>query len=72
MSCNETAPACVLAAGDEEDSGLVAGWLQDAWEKICYSFADAAVEMLEGFANAFTAMPELDLSGEGIQSAYAI
>jgi hypothetical protein len=72
MTCVESAAPCVLAWGEEDDSGLVAGWLQDAWEKICYSFADAAVEMLEGFANAFTAMPELDLSGKGITSAYAV
>lgn len=72
MSCKETVQACVSAAGETEDGGLVAGWLQDAWEKICYSFADAAVEMLEGFANAFTAMPELDFTGKGFQGAYAI
>jgi hypothetical protein len=72
MTCTDMSLYCVTAAGENEDSGIVAGWLQDAWEKICQSFADAAVEMLEGFAHAFTAMPELDLTADGIQSAYAI
>lgn len=62
----------VLARQDDDDPGMVAGWLMDAWEKICYSFADAAVEMLEGFGRAFTAFPDLDLSGGGIANAYAI
>ncbi|WP_199034685.1 hypothetical protein [Glycomyces salinus] len=44
----------------------------DAWEKICRSFATAAVEMLEGFGRAFTAFPDLDLAGGGIANAYSI
>jgi hypothetical protein len=72
MSCNDTAVGCVLAANENEDSGMVAGWLMDAWEKICYSFADAAVAMLEGFGRAFTVFPDIDLAGGGIANAYAI
>lgn len=43
-----------------------------AWESICLSFAEATVQMLQSFANAFVNFPGLDLSSDGIGGVYGI
>ena len=56
----------------EDDPGFFGGMVVSAWEAICESFAEAATDLLEFFADAFLVMPDINVGSGGIQSAYAI
>ncbi|HLL66746.1 MAG TPA: hypothetical protein VK453_13560 [Micromonosporaceae bacterium] len=43
-----------------------------AWDAVCRSFADAAVSMLEFFANGFVGIPAVNLQSGGVRDVYAI
>jgi len=50
-------------------TGSLAG---SAWEAVCRSFAEAAVLMLQSFAEAFAAMPGLNVQGEGLRGIFGL
>jgi hypothetical protein len=53
--------------------GAIADSVVDsAWESVCRSFADGAVDMLGFFAKAFVAMPAVNLQSGGVRDVYAI
>lgn len=52
--------------------GVVGDAATSAWESVCKTFAVAATDMLKGFATAFAAFPNVDLSSDGIRSVYGI
>lgn len=52
--------------------GVVGDAASSAWESVCKSFADAAVAMLKGFATAYAAFPNVDVSSDGMRSVYGI
>jgi hypothetical protein len=70
MACNPLTNPDGCAA--EMLRGLSGSVANSAWESVCRSFADAAVELLHGFAKAFVAMPAVDLSSDGIRGVYGI
>jgi hypothetical protein len=45
---------------------------QSAWDAVCRSFADAAVDLLEAFATAFVAFPPVDVTSGGVRSVYGL
>lgn len=53
-------------------NGVVGDAASSAWESVCKSFADAAVAMLKGFATAYAAFPNVDVSSDGMRSVYGI
>ncbi|GLW53033.1 conjugal transfer protein TrbL family protein [Kitasatospora phosalacinea] len=74
MACGLTDPiGCVTdtvlgsVAGD-----AVSKMASSAWESICQSFADAMVDLLKTFADAFAKMAGPDLASNGVRSVYAI
>lgn len=68
MSCFTNPAACV--AGFIADAGgkIASG----AWEAVCKSFADAAASLLGEFAKAFVSIPPVDLTSDGVRSAYGV
>ncbi|WP_412749631.1 hypothetical protein [Krasilnikovia sp. M28-CT-15] len=51
---------------------VISGAASSAWESVCKSFAEAAVTMLKGFAEAFAAFPNVDLTSSGVRSVYGL
>jgi hypothetical protein len=43
-----------------------------AWYDVCQSFGDAATGMLQAFAKAFAAIPDVDLASGGVKSVYGL
>jgi hypothetical protein len=52
--------------------GVIGDVASSAWESVCKSFAEAAVTMLKGFADAFAVFPNVDLTSTGVRSVYGI
>lgn len=52
--------------------GLVGGVASSAWESVCKSFAEAATSLLEAFAKAFAAFPDMNPLSGGVKGVYAI
>ena len=68
MSCPLVPADCV---------GDLAGGITDsvtsaAWDTVCKSFADAAGSLMKAFAEAFVAIPPVDLTSSGIRNVYSI
>jgi hypothetical protein len=64
MSCPINPVDCIADAASSVASS--------AWDMVCNSFAKAASQMLTAFAKAFAAMPNVDLSSDGVRNVYAI
>jgi hypothetical protein len=58
---------CIIGNGI---GGTVTNATSSAWDGVCKSFADAAAELLKAFAQAFAALPTLNLASAGISSTY--
>ena len=69
MSCITSPISCIAGpiVGDGVDSIV-----SSAWDNICKSFADAATSVLTSFANAFVAIPDVDLTSHGLRNVYSI
>ncbi|GAB3259673.1 hypothetical protein [Kineosporia babensis] len=66
---------CILDPVDcvtDAAGGLVGGVASSAWESVCKSFAEAATSLLEAFAKAFTAFPDMNPLSAGVRGVYAI
>lgn len=67
-----TCPDNPLDCPGEIAGGLIGNAATSAWESVCRSFAEAATELMKGFAKAFVAIPPVDLNSGGIKGVYAI
>ncbi|MGH8791220.1 MAG: hypothetical protein ACRDXX_01045, partial [Stackebrandtia sp.] len=54
-------------AGEMAESAVAS-----AWESVCESFAEAAGMLLAGFAEAFVAFPNVDLTSDAISGVFAM
>ena len=68
MSCPSNPLDCAADVG----GGVTGSVAASAWEAICKSFADAASALLKAFAEAFVAIPPVDLTSAGIANIYSI
>lgn len=64
MSCPINPIDCISDAASSVASS--------AWDMVCKSFADAADQLLKAFAQAFAAMPNIDVTSPGVRNVYAI
>ena len=71
MPCNALTDPLTCLPSDLV-GGVVGDVASSAWEAVCKSFADAAVTMLKGFAVAFAAFPNVDLTSNGVRSVYGL
>jgi hypothetical protein len=53
-------------------TGTVSAAVPDAWDAICKSFAQAAAELLQAFAKAFAALPDVNPAAAGISGVYGM
>ncbi|GAA0812024.1 hypothetical protein [Spirilliplanes yamanashiensis] len=60
-----------LACAGDVVGGVAGGVAGSAWEAVCRSFADAAVSLLEFFANGFVTIGSVDLQSPGVRDVYA-
>ena len=51
---------------------VVGGVTASAWEGICQSFADAFIDVLAWFSEAFIAFPNVDLASDGISGIFGM
>jgi hypothetical protein len=70
--CTVSVALCIVSSVGGVAKGFVGGVVSSAWQQVCQSFADAATQMLQAFANAFAAIPPVNLASPGISSVYAI
>ena len=66
--CGWSDPAA--CAGDVI-GGIAVGAAGSAWEAVCRSFGDAAVSMLQSFADGFVNIGSVDLQSRGVRDVYA-
>jgi hypothetical protein len=62
----------IIDCGTSLLGGAVDDALKSGWDAICQDFADAASNLLKAFAQAFVAIPNIDIAGGGIKSVYAM
>ncbi|GIE86829.1 hypothetical protein [Actinoplanes regularis] len=67
MACNYLKDPLGCAASD-----TIGAAAKSAWDAVCASFAEAAVNLLEAFAKAFVAFPPVDVTSGGIRSVYGL
>jgi hypothetical protein len=59
-----------LACAGDVVGNVVGGIAGSAWEAVCRSFGEAAVSLLEMFANAFVNIGSVDLQSAGVRDVY--
>lgn len=74
--CTLSSALCVISAVGGAAKKAVGGAISDtvssAWQQVCQSFADAASQLLQAFAKAFAAIPDVSLTSPGIKSVYGV
>lgn len=72
MTCSWTSPWNCVGPAIHSVVGGAKDIASSAWDDVCRSFASAATELLNDFAHAFAAIPDVSLTTGGVRSVYAI
>jgi len=69
--CSLSTALCIISAVGGAARSVVGDAVSSAWQQVCQSFADAAVQMLQAFAHAFAVIPDISLTSTGIDPQWA-